>query len=208
METEEHLCSIYQGTVQQFSQLVPYIVDGLDHNKKCVYVPDDNTSDQVISELNKSGLNINKYLATGQFQFLSVSETYLKNGVFEPKKMLDLIVDTENKAFLDGYGGILGVAEMTWTLRDGIDEQKLLDYEAQLNNSLGTKKSTLLCQYNEVKFSHQTLNNVIRMHRQLFIYGKLYDNKYLYRNPTYFREGIGSVPSKDYQTLVKIIVDG
>lgn len=203
-----HISTIYQNKEQQFAQVVPFIIEGLNNNNKCIYVVDDNTREEVIFELTKTNLDINKFLQIKQLEILTTKDTYLKDSVFEPYKLLNLIKQLEKNAIKDGFTGLRGMGEMTWVLNNPSDNKKLLDYELELNILTKDRKIILLCQYNENRFSHEILNNIIRTHRQLFIYGKYYENKYLYTDPAYLKIQPGSVPSDSYKSMIDIIIDG
>jgi hypothetical protein len=208
MDPCEHVCSIYKNPTQQFSQIIPFLVNGLIDNFKCVYVCDENTKEQVISEFKKTGFNIDKYLKTKQFELLTPADSYLKNGHFNPEYLYSIIRDFESKALASGYKGLYGTGEMTWVFHGENINQELIRYENELNNVLKDTRSMILCQYDESKFDHQILTDIIRTHKQIYLYGQLYENKYLFNDPVFFNNIAGSIPANDYETMVKIIIDG
>lgn len=202
----EHLCSICKNKEQQFSQTVPFVIDGLTSNHKCVYVIHENSKEEVMLEFDNRGFQLKKYLDTKQLEILTVKETYLKEGYFEPDKLIDLISTIEVNALKEGYKGVRGIGEMSWVTGDMENHKKLIEYEVKLNDLTKNRNIILLCQYIEEKFSNEVLNNVIRAHKKIAIYGKLYANKYFYIDPLYFKEA-KELPADSYSTIIDTIIE-
>ncbi|MCX6732048.1 MAG: MEDS domain-containing protein [Candidatus Roizmanbacteria bacterium] len=202
----DHLSSIYQNKEQQFSLIVPFVMDGLNNNNKCIYVVNENSREEVIFEFENAGFNIETYIASKQFVILTAEDTYLKDGYFGVEKILNFIEETNNTAIKDGYNGLRGIGEMSWALADIAINEKLIEYEIKLNKFLTNKRIVLLCQYNESKFSHDILNNIVRTHESIVIYGKLYKNKYFYIAPSYFNQA-KKLPADSYQTIIDTIIE-
>lgn len=202
----EHICSIYKNKDQQFSQTIPFVMEGLFNNHKCVYVIHENSRDEVIGEFASRGFQLEKYLSSKQLIIYTVNETYLKEGYFEPNKLIELIGSLEADALKEGYKGIRGIGEMSWVIGDAENHKKLIDYEVKLNDFTKDRNIILLCQYIEDKFSNEILNNVIRSHKKIAIYGKLYENKYFYIDPLYFKEA-KELPADSYSTIIDTIIE-
>jgi KaiC/GvpD/RAD55 family RecA-like ATPase len=202
----EHLCSIYKDNEQQFSQIIPFLMDGLKSNHKCVYVIYENSKEDIILQFKNLGFDIDKYIKSKQFELLSIHDTYLKEGIFDPDRLIELITLLESNAIKDGYAGLRGTGEMSWIAADLENHKKLIEYEVKLNKFIDKRNIILLCQYVEDKFSHEVLNNIIRTHKKLIIYGKLYKNKYFYIEPMYFDEA-KTLPANSYATIIDTIIE-
>jgi len=98
----DHIASIYQNKEQQFKILLPFFVDGLKLNQKCVYVYDENTKEEIIKEFEKAGVEISLYLKSGQLELFESREMYLDEGIFQPEKMIEKIEALEKRAFEGG----------------------------------------------------------------------------------------------------------
>ncbi|HWS49277.1 MAG TPA: MEDS domain-containing protein [Candidatus Methanoperedens sp.] len=202
----DHVASIYQNKEQQFEVLMPFFIEGLKLNQKCVYVYDENTKEEIISEFEKAGIEINLYLKSGQLELFESREMYLDEGKFQPEKMLEKIEAMEKRAFEEGFWGLRGSGEMGISLEGKVDEIELIDYESRINEFLVGRKITLICQYNENKVSHKILNNVIRTHPFVIVYGKIYENKYFYTAPEYMERGSHYLPEEEYKTIIDTII--
>lgn len=201
----DHVSSIYQNKEQQFSLIVPFMMEGLKSNQKCVYVFSENTKEGVIEEFKKAGSELDEFIKSGQFELVDSKDVYLKNGNFEPNKMLATVESIEKQAFEDGYWGFRGSGEMGDSMNVNISETELIDYESKLNEFLVGRKIALICQYNENKVNHKFLNNVIRTHPFIIIYGKMYENKYFYTAPEYMDKGSDLLPAEEYETIIDTI---
>jgi hypothetical protein len=202
----DHLCSIYQNKEQQFVPVVPFMKAGLDHHQKCFYIADECSSGEVVAELKKGGIEIEKFIASGQFVILTKKETYLRSGAFDPDKMIEFLKETEKDALKDGYTGMRATGEMTWMLENISDNSKLLEYEARLNDFLPASRSAYICQYNENKFKPEVLTAIIHTHPLLIIYGKLYRNLYFYFPAQYTKRDTISPLVNLYKRMLNDII--
>jgi len=201
-----HICSIYQNQEQQFLELLLFFKTGLENNHKCIYIIDDNTKEEVTAIFEKAGINLKKYIELGQFLFLTKKETYLKDGYFDPNKMIALLKSVEDTAIKEGYAGVRVTGEMTWLLDNLDDSKKLIEYESKLNDFFPRSSSSAICQYNENKFNSELLVDVIRTHPQLVIYGVAYENKYFYNPPKYAEKARGVFRPDSYKIMIDLII--
>jgi hypothetical protein len=165
----EHFCCIYKNKEEQLEVVIPYIVIGLESNEKCIYIVDENTKEEISAAFAKLGIDIAKYIRSGQFEFFTKEDAYLKEGYFDPDKMIQLLKEAEKKAIGAGYSGLRVTGEMTWvfTKLPGVD--RLMEYEAKLNYFFPESRSTAICQYNETKFKPEVLLDVIYAHPKVII---------------------------------------
>jgi hypothetical protein len=196
-----HMCSIYRNIHEQLSVVIPYLLYGLRHNERCVYIVDENTREEICSRLEAFGMQPNERIWAGQLTFLGKDETYLADGFFVPLRMYDLIERAHYQALKGGYLGLRGTGEMTWTLDGHPGSNRLLPYESELNKSFSHRRFVTICQYNEKKFPENVMLGVLYSHPKVIIYGTLYDNPF-YIPPERFEEEIGKeyVPGA-YQNL-------
>jgi hypothetical protein len=203
----DHVCSIYKNKEQQFSSLIPFFKIGLESNQKCIYIVDENSKEEIFEEFEKRGIEINKFTQSNQFVLLTKRETYLKDGSFDPDKMINLLKETEKNALNEGYSGMRVTGEMTWVLENVKGSEKVIEYEAKLNVFFPHSKSTAICQYNENKFKPDLLVEVIHTHPFLIIYGILYKNLYYYSPALYIKEKTNVLlPTHSYELIRNDII--
>jgi hypothetical protein len=200
----DHLCSIYQNTDQKLSVVVPFIVEGLTNNQKCICVIDAAFRDMLLGALENQRFPTKHYLDSKQLIIQSAEEIYAKDS-FDPTTMIAFVKKLEEDAISEGYAGIRGIGEMAWPSTED-NQAKLIAYESQLNTLLTSSSSLLLCQYDERTFDEKTLIDAIRTHPALFLYGKYYVNKYFYSPPEYMKSNTMKFGEDSYKTIVDTII--
>ena len=176
----DHICLIYKNSDEQFSVLASFFKEGFENSQKCIYVVDENDKQEAVSELIKRGIDIKKMTEAGQFEILTTGETYLKDGYFNPDKMILLLKEAEKKTLEQGYSGLRVTGEPKWALGDAAVSEKLIEYESKVNGIFPHSKIIGLCQYNEICCKHSILVEAIHTHPSV-----MFDEN-LYENPNYF----------------------
>jgi PAS domain S-box-containing protein len=175
----DHLCLTYETRAEQVDVIVPFIRDGLASGDCCVYIADDQTIDEVVAELAGAGIDVGGARATGALQVLSKRETYLRTGVFDPQAMIAFLSSTVEAALADGFSGCRMTGEMTWALGTDIGCERLIEYEALLNdNFFRTSPAIAICQYNRRRFPPEIIRDVLRTHPTTILGGRICANPY------------------------------
>ena len=182
----DHLCLIYETQEEQFEVVIPFIKYGLEKNEKCIYVADDNTVEQVMGAMSSVDSELfTEAIKKGSLLILTKKDSYLKDGYFDPEKMIALLKQIEQEAIRDGYSGLRVTGEMTWMLAAEPGSDRLMEYEAELNNFIPGSKACGICQYNAKRFSNEILLDVFSTHPFVIIRGRLVANP-LYSTPEEF----------------------
>lgn len=174
----DHLCVLYKTEEEHRALIIPYIREGLLSNNKVIYITDIHTANIVIAYLNEDGIDVNPYLEHNQLQFLTSDESYVKDDVFSPDAMLDLLQNETQKALAEGYTALRVTGEMTWSLRHFPGSERLIEYENRLNFFFPNNKALALCQYDIRQFSPELLLDVLRTHPIVAIGTEIYNNIY------------------------------
>ena len=174
----DHVCCIYRTEAEHRAVLAPFLKYGLERNEKVFYIVDAHTAAQVIDYMRKEGVDIGKYVKKGQFSVLRVSDAYMKEGVFDPNKMIALLKSETAKALKEGYSALRVTGEMSWALKGLPGSERLFEYEAMLNDFFPGSRALAICQYDARKFSPEVLLNVIDTHPIAGIGTTFYDNFY------------------------------
>ncbi|MGC8817259.1 MAG: MEDS domain-containing protein, partial [Candidatus Hadarchaeum sp.] len=172
----EHLCGFYRDKDEEYSIIAPFFRGGLQNNEKCIWILDESTREEAVQALQRAGIDLEKPLASKQFELLSSDETYLQGGYFDPDRMIAVLKQTEERAIREGYRGLRISGEMTWALKKNPGAEKLVEYEAKLNYFFPNSKTAAICLYNEKKFPPDILLNIIYTHPRIIIAGYIYEN--------------------------------
>lgn len=174
----DHLCLIYENAEEQMAAVVPYMRQGLERNELCIYIADDRTLDEVRAALECGGIDVDAELASGRLAFATKREAYLKSGKFDPNSMLEYLAAIAADALEKGYTGFRVTGEMTWGLGSECGCDRLMEYEALLNNYFPGSKATAICQYNKNRFSPEMIRDVLRTHPVAILGEEVCDNLY------------------------------
>ena len=182
--TYDHLALIYESQAEQFATAIPYIKHGLERGERCVYIADENDTEEVIDALAAAGVDVDEALESGALVMHTAQESYLRNGTFDPDDMIAFLEDTIAEAEAE-YDGLRITGEMTWVFGDEPPLEELIEYEGKLNALLPDVNGIALCQYNREKFSPETVRDVIKTHPHL-IYDETVCQNFYYTPPEEF----------------------
>lgn len=187
----DHLCLIYETPEEQFAAVVPFMRDGLAGEQQCFYIADERTVAEVREALRGAGVDVATEEEQGALRIVSKRETYLRAGVFDPAAMIALLNGATAEAVARGYTALRVTGEMTWALGPEAGTERLLEYEASLNDFFPGSRALAICQYNRKRFSPDIIYGVLRTH-PIAIVGRR-----VCRNPFYDRSEVtvGTEPS-------------
>lgn len=206
LKSGQHLCSFYENGEQQFSMAAPFIRYGLENDEKCIYVAHENSVPDVISSLRKNGVDIQRYMNSGQLTITKAEDTYLKQGRFNLNDMLGFWNKNSVAALKGRYRGIRISIEMTGALGKSSTLAELVKYEAKVNDVLPGSPVIGLCQYDRGKFRERVLLDVVRTHPLIIVDSQVCENLY-YVPPNQFFDENHKTKSEAIRELDKCLND-
>lgn len=174
----DHLCCIYRTEEEHRAVLTPYLVQGLRRGEKVIYIVDSHTAEEVLLYLEEEGIETPPLLAGGQLSMLTVSDAYMKDGIFDPDGMIAMLREETEKALAEGYSALRITGEMSWALRGLPGSERLMEYEAKLNHFFPGSECLAVCQYDRRLFGPDILIDVITTHPLVVIGTNIYENFY------------------------------
>ncbi len=175
LEPGDHMCCLYETEEEHRRLLTPYLQQGLDNDQKVIYITDARTGQQVLDYL---GGEVEELTGSGRLQLAAASDSYLRDGVFDPDRMIELLDREASRALKDGYTALRVTGEMSWALRGDPGSERLIEYETKLNDFLPGKPITALCQYDRRRFGADVLRDVLRTHPIVVVGLEVYENFY------------------------------
>ncbi len=200
----DHLCLIYETPEEQFGAVVPFMRFGLERGERCVYIADQSTADEVLDTLDAAGIEVATAREKDALSVVTKREAYLRDGYFDPERMLALLADSVEAAGRAGFRALRVTGEMTWALGGAAGSERLMEYESKLNRFFPTADILAICQYSRRWFPAEMVKEVIETH-PLVIHGAT-----VCRNPYYVppEEFLGSRdPSKEVDRLLASLVE-
>ena len=174
----DHLCCLYMTEEEHCAILTPFISSGLAQGHKILYVVDAHTAETVFGYLEQEGLQTSHLRSSGQLVVADSQDTYTREGHFDPESMLALLRSETDKALKEGYTALRVTGEMSWALRGLPGSDRLMEYEAKLNQFFPENRAIGLCQYDMRRFRHEVLLDVLATHPIAIVRNKAYDNIY------------------------------
>ncbi len=178
LEYGEHLCMIYDSRAEQMAAAVPFISGGLSAGDRCVYVADDRTIEEVTVALCDAGLDVQAERDRGALLLLTKQDAYLRTGEFDPAGMIDFLRDAVRSAAADGFAGFRVTGEMTWALGPETGCDRIIEYEALLNEFFPDSRALAICQYNRERFAPAVIHDVLRTHPRAVLGRQVCNNLY------------------------------
>ena len=159
----DHVAFFFKSNAERLAFVIPYMVRGLKHLERCVYIAHENTTADILASFKDAGVDIDSTTASGALSVVTKEETYLRDGIFEPAKMIADLDRDVRFAIKGGFSGVRITGEMSWALDLPSALSQLCEYEQELRRrwpaSLGG-----LCQYDETLFPADVVGRMAGCH--------------------------------------------
>jgi hypothetical protein len=175
-----HVCLIYDGETERRDVVARFIEEGIISGERVAYFTDAEPDD-VRGWLSERGIDLP---AAPQFTAHRSRDVYCPDGSFDPERMYSYWHVFHDDSRDGGFACARATGETTWS-RDVRDGDRIVEYEARLNDVLATMPVTALCQYDVRKFDGATILDVLRIHPVMLVGGQLVRNPY-YVTPEQF----------------------
>lgn len=183
MQPGDHYCGIYRTDEDHRAIIVDFVRDGVARGEKMFYIVNIHTAAQLASVLADAGVDVDPLLDRGQLVIMSAKEAYLREGQFDPDRMIGLLGAETEKALSEGYAALRATGEMTWALAGEPGSERLVEYESQLNRFFPGRKCYAVCQYDHRRFDAEMLVDIMCSHPKV-LYGRQgFDNSRMYFVP-------------------------
>ncbi|HVH08611.1 MAG TPA: MEDS domain-containing protein, partial [Gemmatimonadales bacterium] len=182
-EVSRHKCLIYDGhPSEQLPVVVPLLLDGLEHRWRCLYLGDPETVGMVDRALGAKGVGTTRETARGALIFSS-DRSHLVGGGFDPQVMVDGLRALIDGAVHDGFEGLCATGDMRWELGDDQNFERLLEYEARLEQVFRELPLRGICQYHRDVLPPQSVSDALLTHRSCYIGAALNRDNLFYIPP-------------------------
>ncbi len=183
-----HMCLIYDDEEQRLNIISKFIESGLVSRERVGYFADETEPERVYEWLEESGVDTSEPRQDGRFQVLAAEDVYCPDGEFVPEKMLGRLRAGYDDAIGCGCPGIRVSGEMSWALRGLPGCDRLMEYEALVNDVVSEYPVTAVCQYDARRFDGATILNVHRVHPMMIVGGQIVRNPYYMRPQEFLKD--------------------
>lgn len=174
----DHLCPIHDNLVEQTASAVVFMAAGLRSGERCLYVANDSPFEELVRRFAGLGVNVTQEIEKGSLKILTKLDVYLREGKFDARRMLDYLAECESAAIADGYAGLRFQGEMTWALDVNLEGDRLIEYEALLNEFLAKHRAVIACHYLRPRFDPALIHDMLVTHPLVTIADLVCPNPY------------------------------
>lgn len=159
-----HFCQFYQTQDDLLEVLVPYFKAGLESNEFCMWITSEPLGAGEAEEaLRRAMPDLDRYLDGGQLEILPYGEWYTKGGTFDSQRVLDGWLEKLKRALRRGLEGLRLSGNTFWLEKS--DWADFTDYEALINDVIGSYPMMALCTYCLDSCSAHEIIDVIKNHQ-------------------------------------------
>jgi len=183
-----HVCAFFSTDDEEYRVLLPFIKDGLECGDKAVHVVNPHQHDEHLHRLAASGIDSTTALQTGQLDVRLNTEAYLRNGKFDPDRMLGTFEQLASGNANGGFPLSRIVCRMDWVVGDESRLEDVIQFESRVNEVWNRHDDAVICTYNLTKFGGDTVIDILRTHPMVIVGGILHQNPFYVPPDVFLRE--------------------
>jgi hypothetical protein len=177
LKESRHVCAFFHSDEEAYRVLLPFIRDGFACDHKAVHVV--NSGQQALhrQRLVEAGIDLDAAEREGQFDLRTNTETYLRDGRFDPERMLSAfeeLASGEHQRF--PMSRI--VCHMDWAADNEPCIDRLIEFESRVNDVWQRHEDAVICTYNLARFGGDTVIDIMRTHPMVIVGGVLQQNPF------------------------------
>lgn len=187
METFErpisrHKCLLYEGDpTELLSVVIPFLKAGLSQARRCLYLGDPQTLRIVANSLRAQGVDVDRETGRGAL-LLSSDRSGMDGDGFDPAAMVGKLRNLVQEASRDGFDGLYATGDMRWELGSDDNFDRLLEYEARLEDVFQELPLYGICQYHRGLVPARALRDALLTHSAVYL-GESFDRDNLFYLP-------------------------
>lgn len=159
-----HFCQFYQTKKDLTDILIPYFKSGLENNEFCVWITSQPLEVEEAKEaMQKAVPEINIYLEKGQIEIIPYTQGYIKEGGFDPERVVNDWIEKINQALERGYDGLRAAGDNRWLEKEGWNG--FIDYENKVDAIIDKRRVIALCPYYLETCSTAQIIDVVSNHQ-------------------------------------------
>lgn len=178
LSASRHVCAFFHSAEEEYRVLLPFIKDGFDCGDKAVHVISPHRRSDHLKRLAAVGIDLAAAEQNGQFELRASTETYLRDGGFDPDRMLEVFEQLASGNARGGFPLSRIVCQMEWAIEGCSHVAKLIEFESRVNDLWRRHDDAVICVYDLAKFGGETVIDLMRTHPMIIIGGSLQQNPF------------------------------
>lgn len=183
MSRGRHICYVFSDDDERFRTLARCLLAGVEDGDKLLYLAEELSPEELGRRFQELGADLGP---ESRLCVLTAAEAFYPKGYFNPEAMTGRLAAFCQAAIDEGFRGARCSGEMSWALHGVPGSERLLEYEAMLNDFFADAAGasmTGICQYDARRFDGPTILGVLEIHPFLLLRGQLL------RNPNHVHTG-------------------
>jgi hypothetical protein len=172
-----HVCAFFNNDDEAYRVLLPFIRDGFACDHKAVHIVNSGQEAAHRQRLVEAGIDVDAAERDGQLDLRKNTETYLRDGAFDPDRMLMAFEDMASGSH-PRFPLSRVVCHMEWAADNASCIDQLIEFESRVNDVWQRREDAVICTYNLARFGGDTVIDIMRTHPMVIIGGVLQQNPF------------------------------
>lgn len=160
----DHICAIFDSRLQQMEIMGPFIGTGIRAEQRCVWVSPEESAAELRRTLSEMGGDLPTLEASSQLLIISEIDFYLRNGIFEPERTLDLLATLLEDNQREGYSTMRLANDVSWVAGGRVDPESWEHFESRATQEISSLPLVMVCQYDRRQVSGAMIVAALRTH--------------------------------------------
>jgi len=173
-----HVCALFNNEEEEYRLLLPFIKDGFVSGERAIHVINPRQRSEHVERLASAGIDSDAAQRTGQLQLRSNGETYLRDGRFDPDRMLKVFEEVAGGDAAHGFPLSRIVCRMDWAAEGPTHVDNLIEFESRVNELWARHDDAVICTYHVSQFSGDAVVDILRTHPLVILGGILQRNPF------------------------------
>lgn len=173
-----HICQIYSDEQERLDWMMGYVESSLRSGAKAACFTERPDEASFAAYLKEHGYSMQELQQRGALTKASAGDFYFPENRFDPESMLEHIRGFYQESRDQGFSAARGIGEIVPEVTTLSGGERLMEYEAQLNQLLKECPITTVCQYNVKQFTGAMIMQALKVHPWMVIRGSVVYNPY------------------------------
>jgi hypothetical protein len=173
-----HVCALFNSDDEEYRSLLPFIKDGFERGDKAIHIVNPDQRGDHLQRLSAAGIETAAAQQSGQFDLRTNTETYIRDGCFDPDRMLEVFEQAASGNATSGFPLSRIICRMDWAAEGRTHLDNLIEFESRANDVWRRHEDAVICTYHLSKFSGDTVIDIMRTHPVVIIGGILQQNPF------------------------------
>jgi hypothetical protein len=182
-----HVCAFFNSDEEEYRVLLPFIKDGFQCGDKAVHVVNPGQHPDHLLRLAGAGIDTAAARKSGQFELLTNSEAYIRDGRFDQDRMLEVFEKLASGNAKGGFPLSRICCRMDW-VAEGPYVDDVIEFESRVNEVWSRHDDAVICTYHLSQFGGNTVIDIMRTHPMVIIGGILQQNPFFVPPQEFLRE--------------------